>query len=78
MSDRFDLEQQIMKCWEITEDLDRLSKTLMEGIPEGGYLSRDEASNYAFAIRTVYEHRFQEMWNTFSELVHARELDKKK
>ena len=32
--DRFDLEQGIMKCWGIIEDIGLLNKNVLEGLPD--------------------------------------------
>lgn len=61
---RFDLEQQIMRCWNITEDLDLLNKAVLEKD-----ISRDNISNYLLGLSTIYEQKFEEMFDTFSQLV---------
>ena len=50
--DRFDLEQQIMESWNVVRDIQLLAK--QEAPPES-----------FSALATVYEHRFQELWDTF-------------
>ena len=55
--DRFDLEQEIMQCWNITEDLRILADrnpTIAEDLK---------------AVAHVYEMRFDNMFNTFSQLI---------
>ena len=52
MMDRFELEQQIMESWNIVRDIQLLAK--------------QEAPTESFAaLATVYEHKFQELWDTF-------------
>ena len=52
MIDRFELEQQIMESWNIIRDIQLLAK--------------QEAPTESFsALATVYEHKFQELWDTF-------------
>ena len=55
--DRFDLEQEIMQCWNVTEDL-RVLGTRHPQIAED-----------LNAIAHVYEMRFDHMFNTFSQLI---------
>lgn len=67
MSDRFDLEQQIMKCWSITEDIENLyyaSETMTE----------DELQNYLLGLKAIYEVKFNKLWNTFEECTHTRQI----
>ena len=59
MTDRFDLEQHIMKCWNITEEIDLLNKDM----------STDDISNFLLGLKTIYECKFEEMFDNFSELV---------
>jgi hypothetical protein len=42
MTDRFDLEQQIMKCWSITEEVQLLNEQVLEN----DTLTKDQISNY--------------------------------
>ena len=49
---RFDLEQTILESWKIISDIQLMTK---QGAP---------AEDYA-ALATVYEHRFQDLWDTF-------------
>ena len=53
MLDRFDLEEQIVECWSITDELKDLN-------------SQDELVQ---AIALLYEHKFQRLWSTFEECV---------
>jgi hypothetical protein len=64
MTDRFDLEQHIMKCWNITEDIDLLNKNVLEKD-----ISKDDISNFLLGLKTIYECKFEEMFDSFSELV---------
>ena len=69
MKDRFDLEQEIMKCWNITEDLDMVmerildSHTFKDMPPE---LS-DKMANLLIGLRELYDMRFEKLWDTFKE-----------
>lgn len=55
MTDRFDLEQQIMDCWKITDDIPLLE--------EQGANVADMTS-----LATVYEYKFQKLWNIFETM----------
>jgi hypothetical protein len=71
--DRFDFEQQIMSCWNITTDL----KDLNEGVLESN-LSKDQISNALMGIEQLYELRFNKLFQQFETLVHeyAHTLDR--
>jgi hypothetical protein len=55
--DRFDLEQQIMQCWNVVEDITLLSKT--EGVEKEDYQ----------ALARIYEIKFNLMFDTFGKLI---------
>jgi hypothetical protein len=71
--DRFDFEQQIMSCWNITTDL----KDLNEGVLESD-LSTDQISNALMGLEQLYELRFNKLFQQFETLVreHAQSLDR--
>ena len=71
--DRFDFEQQIMSCWNITTDL----KDLNEGVLESN-LSKDQISNALIGIEQLYELRFNKLFQQFETLIqeHAQTLDR--
>ena len=56
MSDRFDLEQEILRCWTITSDL----KVFVE----------QNATPEAYsALAGVYDIYFDKLWNTFEQMI---------
>lgn len=66
MRDRFDFEQQIIKCWSVVDDL----KDLDEGLFEGWLNStQDDVSNQILAVANLYDVKFHKLWNDF-ETVH--------
>ena len=71
MTDRFDLEQGIMKCWNVTEDIDLIYRNILDG-PEP--MTNDEISNALLGIKTLYEMKFNELFNTFEQLVHDKKI----
>ena len=74
MSDRFDLEQQIMNCWNIIEDIKLLDKNVLEGKIEGGNLTQYEISNYLLGLETIYNMKFEQMFATFSDLIKTKQI----
>ena len=69
MVDRFDLEQDIMKCWNVTEDIDLLYRTVMEKD-----LSTDDVANALLGMKTLYEMKFEEMFNHFETLIREKKI----
>ena len=60
--DRFDFEQQIHKCWGITDDIDDLA----EGIFEND-LSIDQITNALLGLKQMYELKFNKLWDLFED-----------
>ena len=71
MSDRFDLEQQIMKCWNVTDDIKMLRRAMLDGERA---LTTDQIDNALLGIITLYEMRFEETFATFEQLVHNKKI----
>ncbi|CAB4221519.1 hypothetical protein UFOVP1636_346 [uncultured Caudovirales phage] len=61
MTDRFDLEQQILDCWKITDDI-----PMMEA---QGANTADMTS-----LACVYEFKFKQLWATFETMVAERQF----
>ena len=61
MTDRFDLEQEIIQCWSVVDDL----KSFAE---EGA--TAEELSMLAM----YYQRKFNRLWNTFDELIAAKKI----
>ena len=57
--DRFDLEQQILDCWKITDDL---------------RLVAEKGEQTVEAVANLYEHKFELLWSTFENMVHERKM----
>ena len=69
---RFDFEQQIMSCWNVTTDL----KDLAEGTLEHD-LSQDQIANALIGMRELYELRFDKLFRQFEQMVreHGKNID---
>jgi hypothetical protein len=64
MTDRFDLEQHIIKCWNITDEIDLLNKNVLEK-----NISTDDISNFLLGLKTIYNAKFEELFDNFGELI---------
>lgn len=61
MTDRFDLEQQILECWKITDDI-----PLLEA----------QGANVAdmTSLACVYEYKFKRLWETFETMIAEKQF----
>ena len=64
--DRFDLEQNIMKCWNVTDDIYLLYENVMDGVPE---MTTDEIANALLGMHQLYEMKFEKLFRNFEQLV---------
>jgi hypothetical protein len=69
MSDRFDLEQNILDCWKITDDVNLLYKNVMEE-----ELDKDKIANVLLGLQAIYSMRFEQLWETFETIVRNKEI----
>ena len=74
MTDRFDLEQQILDCWKIVDDIKLLDKNVLEGKIEGGNLTHDEISNYLLGLESIYGLKFEQLFATFGDLIKTKQI----
>ena len=61
MTDRFDLEQQIMSCWGMVDDVKLLAK-------------RGAESADFEALSAVYHHKFEERFEQFENMIADRRI----
>ena len=64
---RFDLEQQIMECWNVTTDLRRVSEYLLDAPLEPG--REDKIANMLLGMEALYEVKFDRCFRTFEKLL---------
>lgn len=55
-----DMEQQILKCWEIGEDLMQMARE---------HEDSDDVANKVLGLKHVYEMRFNRLWYLYEEFV---------
>jgi len=63
----FDLEQQIQDCWKVTDDIDLITKHLVEDLDINGQTADAMVNKYS-AIKELYEIKFNQMWKTFEKV----------
>lgn len=62
---RFDLEQDIMNCWQVVDDIRILSKRYLDG-PE---MTVDEVSTVLLGIELLYQLKFEQLFSTFEQCI---------
>ena len=62
--DRFDFEQQIMSCWNVTSDLKDLNEAVVDSD-----LTKDQISNILTGIEQMYQIRFDKLFSQFEQLI---------
>lgn len=63
--DRFDLETDIMNCWSVIEDIKELNRCMLDRRK----MTDDEVSNYLLGLQTIYQVKFERLFETFEKLV---------
>lgn len=71
--DRFDFEQQIMACWNVTSDVKTVAEYLMDAPLEPG--REDKMANMLIGIEALYQAKFEELFSQFEDLVREHTLD---
>lgn len=69
--DRFDLEEQIMKCWNVVDDVNDLYEHIGDSsefvdIPPK-YV--DKVMNKLLGVKELYDMRFQKLWEVFDHMI---------
>jgi hypothetical protein len=67
MSDRFDLEQNIMQCWNVCDDI-QLYLDMYDNMDE------DQRMNYMIGLKQMYQMKFERTWANFEQCVSKRKL----
>lgn len=68
MVDRFELEQDIMKCWSVTDDIDILAAYVMQSEK----LDRDQLANMLLGMKDLYHLKFEKCFNTFENVIRNK------
>lgn len=67
--DRFMLEQMMMKCWHVTDDIETVAN-YVGNIAELPANHKDEVLNMLNGIESIYNQRFSDMLELFGEMLH--------
>ena len=71
MPTRFDLEQEIMSCWNVVDDI----KVLHDKVANSNYFEgQDDICNFLLGIETIYQAKFDKMFDTFEKCLKRGEF----
>lgn len=73
--DRFDFEQQIMACWNVTSDIKTVYEFLLDAPLELNH--QEKTANMLLGIQALYDAKFDKLFRQFEMLVrqHSESLD---
>jgi len=66
---RFDLEQEILDCWDICDDLETIYSDESLNL-------NDRVLNVLLGLKELYHMKFERTFATFEKLVTTRQFDK--
>lgn len=66
MSTQFDLEQRIMQCWDVIDDLDILYTNVLDSDPP---LTEDHIANVLLGMKQLYDMKFYTLMSTFEKFL---------
>ena len=61
MTDRFHLEQQILECWKVTDDISL-------------FVEQNPSEEKWQALRTYYDAKFEQLWATFETMAKEKQF----
>jgi hypothetical protein len=70
--DRFDLEQQILECWNVTNDVHHVTEYILDAPLEGN--REDVAANMLIGIEALYNRKFEKLFATFEKLIAEKKV----
>lgn len=68
---RFDMEQEILDCWHVTDDIDVLMEAVMEKD-----LNTDSIVNVLLGMKDLYHLKFQRLFDTFEQCIKDDHFNK--
>ena len=72
---RFDFEQQLLDCWNVTKDI----KTVYEGVCDSSPpMTEDQIANALLGLETLYELKFNKLLSIFENGVSQQSIDSTK
>lgn len=72
---RLDFEQQLLECWGVTKDIKTLCEAVCDRSPA---MTEDEIANVLIGLESLYELKFDKLWQMFENGAHERGIDSPK
>lgn len=69
MKTRFDLEQEILHCWNVVDDIQLINENILERD-----LTKDEIVNLLTGIHSLYQLKFQTLFETFESCLSNKNI----
>jgi hypothetical protein len=70
MYNRFDLEQAIMTCWAVVDDIKALNNQYMNV----GNMTQDQVANYLLGLETIYQVKFEQLRAIFEQMIEDGQI----
>jgi hypothetical protein len=67
MTHSFDLEQNIMQCWNVADDI-QLYLDMYDNMDE------DQRMNYLIGLKQMYQMKFERLWDNFETCISTRQI----
>ena len=70
----YDLEQQIMECWQLVDDVNMLYEEVME---KDLHEDQDKLANALLGLHTIYGMKFEQAYDAYEEVLkqHYKKVD---
>lgn len=65
---RFELEQQLIDCWGVCDDLE----TIFAGTYEQDVIDKDKLANMLLGMKELYQLKFEKCFATFETLINEK------
>lgn len=73
MSAQFDLEQRIMQCWQIVDDVEVLYTQILDAPRKP---TDDEIANVLLGLQQLYDMKFYNLFSTFEKFLKEKHDEK--
>lgn len=71
--DRFLLEQKLMDCWHVTDDVQAIAE-FVAGCSDMSAETQDRLMNMLFGMRELYHIKFEQTMDLFAELIREGDI----
>jgi hypothetical protein len=65
--DRFEFEEMIMRCWNVTQDLDVVCDVIESCDMNAS--DQDKLFNIVIGMKAMYDHKFEKLFESFEQMI---------